>query len=74
MALLKRILVVVFCTTIGHGIVFAFDLDKKAAAMISVAMTPEKLEAISWIVAGLIGLIGLLIWEGRLSILRLFWT
>jgi hypothetical protein len=59
----RRVLIVVFCTAIGHGIVFAFGLDKAVAALIRAAMIPQSLQFISWILAGTIGLIGLFLWE-----------
>jgi hypothetical protein len=43
--------------------VFAFRLDQKVANAIQIAMTPEWRQAISWILAGLFGLICLTGWE-----------
>lgn len=63
MSILLRILVVVYCTALGHGIVFAFGLDQKVANAIRVAMTPEWREAVSWMLAGSFGLLGLGGWE-----------
>ena len=57
------ILVAVFCTSIGRGIVFAFGLDLKVARSINIATTSANLSAIAWILAGLLGLAGLMFWE-----------
>jgi hypothetical protein len=63
LSILRRVLVVIFCTAVGHGIVFAFGLDQIAANAIRVVMTPEWRQAISWVLAGAFGLIGLAGWE-----------
>jgi hypothetical protein len=63
--LIRRILVIMLCTAIGRGLVFAFGLDQKVANMVRAMMTPEIKEAIPWLLAGIIGLIGVSIWEVR---------
>jgi hypothetical protein len=63
MPFLRRLLVTICSTAIGRGIVFASGLDRIVADMIRTAMTPGWPEAISWILAGTIGLVGLGLWE-----------
>jgi hypothetical protein len=69
MSILSRIFVVVLCTAVGHGIVFAFGLGKKVAAVISLItqtkISPDAMSALTWSIAGVIGLIGLGLWELR---------
>jgi hypothetical protein len=63
MSIFLRIIVVIVSAALGKGIVLAFALDHKVAAMIREAMSPEWREAIGWLIVGGIGLAGLGAWE-----------
>ncbi len=63
--IITGILVAVFCTAIGRGIVLALSLDEFVASMITVALTPENLNALAWLLSGLVGLLGLAVWHSR---------
>jgi hypothetical protein len=62
---IRRVLVSVFCTALGRGIVLAFGLDEKVATALRIAMTPAWKETMAWLLAGGFGLIGLVAWELR---------
>jgi len=62
-SLLIRLVVVIVFAAIGRGIVLAFGLDVKVARAIQVAAKSGSFVAVSWVIAGMIGLVGLLGWE-----------
>jgi hypothetical protein len=70
MPFLRRVLVTICSTAVGRGIVFAFRLDRFVADMIQTVMTPEWREAIAWMLAGALGLIGLGLWEFAPKLIR----
>jgi hypothetical protein len=71
MSLIHKMLVALLCTAIARGIVSAFGLDLKVAALIREAMNPQWREAVAWILSGTAGLIVLALWETRPTWLRL---